>query len=242
MLMTKSFLLLLAALAPLPLLSRAGEPDLAAQLRVRDQALLNAFPAGNRAAWEKEVAPNFVYAAEDGTVVERADFLEALVPSPPFDIEPLKIHDHKVTVSGEVAVVVHLDDEVGEHLGSKLTGQYLTTETWQRIAGEWKLRSAHVSAVPTNPPAVELTVAQLDELTGIYRAGPDTYTLRREGSRLLARSSGGPESEWKAETRDTFFVPGRARLRALVRRDADGKVTGFSWRNENRAIIYTRAN
>ena len=201
-----------------------------ALLRAKDQTLLNAFPAGNRAVWEKEVALDFVYVAEDGTVVERADFLKALVPSPPYDIQPLKIHDYKVAVLGEVAVVVHLDNEVGQYRGSKLTGQYLATETWQRIAGEWKLRSVHVSAVPTNPPAVELPAIQLDELAGTYRAGPDTYTLRREGGRLLARSSDGSESEWKAETRDTFFVPGRTRLRALVRamsnRSGSGKRAG----------------
>lgn len=234
--------LLLASMVGLGFPLQAEEPDLAAQLRTMDQVLLDAIPVGGRAAWEREVAPDFVYVAEDGTVVDRADFLKALVPSPPFDVSPYRIHDHAVAVLGDVAVVVHHDDETGEYFGSRLTGQYLTTETWQRLDGAWKLRSVHTSAVPTNPPAVALTPAELDEVAGTYRAATEMCILRREGDRLLSKSAGGPEREWKAETRDTFFVPGRTRLRAVFRRDAAGKVTGFSWCNENRAVAYTRVD
>ena len=97
-------------------------------------------------------------------------------------------------------MVVHHDDEVGEHLGSKLDGQYLTTETWQRINGEWKLRSVHTNAVPTSPPAVALEPAQIDELAGTYRAGSETCTLRRMGDRLC------------------LAVPGCARCSGVMRR------------------------
>lgn len=234
--------IIVALATTVALTARAQEPDTAALLREKDQALLNAFPSGQRVVWEREVAPDFVYAAEDGTVVSREDFLKALVPSPPFDILPLQIHDHQVCVAGDVATVVHHDDETGEYLGSKLAGQYLTTETWQRRNGAWKLRSVHVSAVPTNPPAVTLTPAELDEVAGTYHAAAEVCTLRREGERLLGKTADRPEREWKAETRDTFFVPGRTRLRAVFRRDEAGKVTGFSWRNENRAVVYTRVD
>ena len=220
----------------------AEEPDPSALLRAKDQALLNAIPAGDRAAWERVTAPTFVYVAEDSTVVERADFLKVLVPSPPYDVPPLQIHDHKVYVLGDTAITVHHDDEVGVHLGSKLTGQYLTTETWQRIDGEWWLRSVHTNAVPADPSAVALSPAQIDEVVGTYSAESVIYTIRRDGNRILSKPSDGPEKEWKAETRDTFFVPGRTRQRAVFRRDAAGKVTGFSWRNENRSVVFTRMN
>ncbi len=222
---------------------QAQDADLVALLRYKDQALLNAIPFGDGAVYERELAPEFVYVAEDGKVVDRAGLLRALASQkPPYDGSHFQITDYALHVIGDTAVAVFHADEVGTYHGSKLTGVYLTSEMWQRLGGDWKLCCVHIAAVPTSPPAVALTAAQLDEVVGTYDAASLTYTVRREGSRLLAKASDDEEKEWQPETRDTFFQSDRPRQRIVLRRDPAGKVTGFSWRNENRSVVFARVN
>ena len=52
-----------------------------------------------------------------------------------------------------------------------------------------------------DPPAIELTQAQADRLTGEYKNGTQTYKIRREGTHLFAVRTGEPEVEWKLRPR-----------------------------------------
>lgn len=214
----------------------AADAALTAQLRANDQLLLNA----NYAAWAKFTAPDFVYVDEESQVTGRAAFLKELDPKATGRDDALQISTYAVQRAGNTAVVVFRADEKGNYLGSKLDDQYLFTETWQRLDGAWKLRILHVNAVRTAPPAVALTPAQLDELTGTYRADSATYTLRRDGDRLIGQRAGRPAKELLAETRDVLFAPGNTRARKVFQRDAQGLVTSFVDRNENRDIVWVR--
>ena len=225
-------LVLLAGL----LQANAPDAEVVAQLRARDEALLAAVHNGGRAAWEKATTPDFLY-VEEGDVTPRAQFLAELEPD---GSEPLKIRSFEGHVYGDLALVVHRDDAPAEAGATRPAGQYLMTETWQRIDGQWKLHLVHIDAVRTDPPALQLTLAQLDELAGTYRSGAKTYVLRREGTRLLGARNGGVATEQKAETRDVLFTPGETRSRKVFERGADGKVTGFVRRDENSDVLWLR--
>jgi ketosteroid isomerase-like protein len=209
---------------------------LTAQLRAKDQLLLNAVHSGDRAAWEKNTSSDFIY-VEEGGIQNRADFLKGLEPD---SQEPLKIRQYELHLSGDTALVVHHDEIPVTDVRAKSNGEYLMTETWQRMGGEWKLRIVHIDAVRTDPPAISLTHTQIDELVGTYHAETLTYTIRRDGDRILAKRSGRSEVELKAETRDVLFLPGDTRARRVFQRDAEGRVTSFARRDENTDTIWTR--
>jgi len=210
---------------------------LSRQLRAKDEILLSAVHTGDKKAWESMTTPDFAY-VEEGVIQHRSEFLQALAPD---GAEPLLIRDYAVHRIGDTAIVIH-EDEVPSHplLASRPNGRYLMTETWQRVAHDWKLRLVHIEAIRTDPPRLALTHAQIDELVGTYRTTASSFVIRRDGERILGARPGRPEVELMAETRDVLFVPGDTRLRRVFLRDAAGEVTAFAHRDENSDVIYTR--
>src|SRR5580698_6145624 len=51
-------------------------------LRAKDQALLDATAPGDKKIWEDALAPDAVFADENGVIFDRATFLEQLTPLP----------------------------------------------------------------------------------------------------------------------------------------------------------------
>ena len=214
--------------------------DVTLELKAKDQALLDATAPGDRSVWEGMLAPDFFYADENMRVIPRADFLKELQPLPVGASGNIAIATYEAHRVGDTAIVVHRDDETEQYFGSELHAQYLMTETWQLLAGEWKLREIHCAAIPVDPPSITLTSSQMDELVGTYQAGTLRYAIRRDGNRLLGSRTGRQEVELKAETRDTLFIPGQPRSVKVFKRNTDGRVTGFADRRENRDLWWSR--
>jgi ketosteroid isomerase-like protein len=231
-------LLLAAATA---VAASAPAPDDAATLRALDQALLDATAPGDRATWDRALAPDAVYVDEDGHVLDRAAFLEALEPLPRGLSGHIDIVDHGVRLHGDTALVVEKLDEHEDYHGLPLRAGYLITETWLRQEGRWRLALVHAYVVNPDPPAIALPAATLDEYAGRY-AGPGgmVYEIRREGDRLVGGRVGGAAHPLLAEMPDLFFVAGQPRIRKIFQRDAGHAVTGFVDRREGEDIAWTR--
>ena len=58
--------------------------------------------------------------------------------------------------------------------------------------------------------------------------------------KLMGAKNGRKPAEWKAETRDAFFVPGDPRIRKIFQYDASGNVTGFIERRESWDIAWEK--
>jgi len=230
-------LLMAAAMAS----AAAPAADVTQELRARDQALLDAIAPGNVKLWDAALAANFVYVDENGVVMSRADFLKQLTPLPPGASGMLAIASYSVELSGDVATVVHKDDEHENYHGQSLFAQYLQTETWQKQEGNWKLLQVHCYTVLQEPKSISLEPGELDAYVGRYSAAPDVnYAIRREGNHLLGQREGRPAATLHAEVRDVFFVSGQLRIRKIFERDASGKVTGFIDRREGQDLVWKR--
>jgi hypothetical protein len=130
--------------------------------------------------------------------------------------------------AGDVVTTVHTDDESEFYHGQHLPAQYITTETWQRQDGTWKLLLVHAYSVLKEPKSVILPPEELDAHVGRYAAAPElTYTIRREGDHLVGEREGRPATPLKAEIRDVFFVSGQLRTRKIFDRDNPARVVGF---------------
>jgi ketosteroid isomerase-like protein len=230
--------LLLAFLLQTP----ATTPDKTTEgLRAKDQALLDAIAPGDRKVWDQALAADAVYVDESGAIINRADFLKQLEPLPAGASGNLKIIYYAAQTSGDLAFVIHKDDEQERYHGQPLSAQYLTTETWQREDGEWKLHLIHTYAVLKDPPAITLPANQLEQYVGRYSGGPDlAYVIKFDGQRLVGGRPGSSLKPLDVEVRDVLFVPGAPRIRKIFQRDAKGKITGFVDRRESWDLVWKK--
>jgi hypothetical protein len=154
----------------------------------------------------------------------------------------LPFASYQATEHGDIATVIHIDDETENYHGQTLKARYLTTETWQKSGSDWKLLLVHTYAMLQDPPAQKLSEKELDAYIGRYTAGDLVYTLHREGDRLIGRREGGKPVEWTAELRDVFFISGQPRIRKIFQRDGNGKITGFVERRESWDLVWKKVS
>ena len=166
-------------------------PSLVSLLRAKDQALLDAVAAGDRATWERSLTPDAFYVDENGKVMTRAQLLADLRPLPVGVSGKISIVDYQVRLVGDTALVVHRDQERENYHGQELAATYLTTASWVRRRGQWRLAMVHVFVVNKDPPAIAIQESKLEEYVGRYSAAPDLYwIIRREGSHLVGGREG----------------------------------------------------
>lgn len=239
------FLLLGGPFGAAPRLGRTTSPsktpgDVERLLRAKDQALLNAIGSGDVKAWDKALAPGAIYVDENGEIMQRDQFLKQIAPLPAGTSGSIRITAYHLELHGDVAIVIHTDDEEENYHGQLLHARYLTTETWQKSAADWKLLCAHTYAALRDPPEISLNTAELDGYTGRYAAGDLIYVIRREGDHLVGVREGRPAVQLNAEVRDVFFVKGQPRSRKIFQRDQNGQVSGFSDRREGVDLNWKR--
>lgn len=232
------------AITPLAVAFQAATnaDNIADVVRAKDQALLDAVTSGHRKVWDAVLAPDAVYVDESGAIMHRAEFLEQITPLPAGISGKLMIASYSAQLDGDVALVIHTDDEEETFHGQVLHAQYLSTETWQRNGGDWKLYLVHTYAVLKDPPSISLPAAQMQEYAGRYSESPAlTYVIRWDGKQLTGGREGRELKPLQAEVRDVLFVPGQPRIRKIFQRDANGKITGFVDRRESWDLVWRRA-
>ena len=236
-------MILLSLLLALTLQAPAASTESTTELlRAKDQALLDAIAPGDRKVWEQTLASDAVYVDENGTIMDRAEFLKQLEPLPAGASGTLQITSYQARISGDLATVIHDDAEKENYHGQHLTARYLTTETWRQEGGEWKLHMVHAYAVLKDPPAVVLPAEQLQEYIGRYVGGTDlTYVIHFDGKRLAGGREGRPTQPLEVEVRDVLFIAGQPRTRKIFQRDNHGKVIGFVDRREGEDLVWRRA-
>lgn len=222
----------------------AALPDarLAQLLRAKDQALLDAIAPGDRRTWNRALAPNAIYIDENGTVMSRATFLRSLDPLPNGVSGHISIADYELHRSGNVALVVHRDDEREIYHGIELRAKYIMSETWLVRGNEWRLAMVHAYVVTVDPPAIPLTPAMLEAYVGTYTAGTDlAFVIERRGDGLVAGRPGGAMKPLLPEAPDLLFTPGQPRIKRVFHRNAVGQVIGFSDQREGEEIKWRKS-
>jgi Domain of unknown function (DUF4440) len=231
--------LALAAIQSSAVASDAG--DTQKYLRTADQALLDAIAPGDKQVWDRLLAKDATYVDENGAILHRDKFLAALRPLPAGSTGRIDIVRYEATIRGNVALVIHQDDERENYHGIPLHAEYLMTETWVKEGAEWRLALVHAHVVAKDPPEITSSAKVLDEYRGSYRAAADlSYVIRREGDHLIGERQGLPPVTLAQEATDVFFVAGQPRDRKIFRRDSEGHILDFVDRREGEDLVFIR--
>jgi hypothetical protein len=221
----------------------ANDPRLAAELKARTQALLDAVAPGNKAPWAAALDKDLISVNENNEVVTKDELLKQLEPLPPGLNGSIKVTEFQLQRHGDVAVATYIADETLDYHGQILRTKFRTTDTWHRTNAAWTIISSMTLAVLNDPPSVRLPDAKLAEYAARYELTPQIhYVIRAEAGHLFGQRDGGKEAELKAEAPDLFFVAGAPRSRKVFYRDSTGKVIGFGDRREGQDIRWRRVS
>src|SRR5262245_11488369 len=114
------------------------ETDLVA-LRELNEAYIRSVQTSDVQRFEQLLAADFLCSLPDGTLIDRARFLERTAALP--NISNLAAHDVNVRILGDVAIV-HGRTTYTTDDGRTGSGRY--TDVWARRGGRWLAVSAHV--------------------------------------------------------------------------------------------------
>ena len=117
----------------------AAAEDLATLVRL-NQAYIDAVKMSDVYRFEELLADDFLCTLPDGTLVDRAQFLEHTAK--PYLLVDLQAHDVNVRLMGDMAIV-HGRTTFALSGGTRGSGRY--TDIWARRDGRWVAVAAHVT-------------------------------------------------------------------------------------------------
>jgi len=150
-----------------------------------EQALMDAVATGDRSVWERVLDPACVLTSEEGEVMTRPQFLDALRPLPTGLTGGIAVKELTVQEFPSFGVVRYLADEWESVFGQRLVTRYRVTDTFRRDGDAWKMVASHVAVVTQDPPAQPVSKERWAALAGTYRLLPDGWTFTvalREGT------------------------------------------------------------
>ena len=223
------------------LLGAAAPPRGPDDLQTITQALVDALAPGRGEIWAHWTHPEFVVTDENGVRTERRQFLDGIRPLPPGASGTIRVKDFNAKRVGKTQVTTYALEELEQFHGEELRARYRQTDTWVRDALGWQLLASQVIALRTDPPAIQIPATLLSEYAGRYHL-PDGLALEiaANGASATLRKGTSAARPLKAELVDLLFVPGDPRIRYLVQRNGDGRVTGLIQRRESWDIVWTR--
>jgi ketosteroid isomerase-like protein len=124
-----------------------GEKHVQDQARLSDlqQALARAWVAGDRAAIERIIAPDWTTTGPDGGRADRGAVLAQVFETRVHTIQQLEIDDVQVRLFGDAAVVTGRTHGVGTYSGSPYDVVIRFTDTFVRRDGRWQAVASHAS-------------------------------------------------------------------------------------------------
>jgi ketosteroid isomerase-like protein len=226
----------------LALLATPAFADDRAVITQYEQQMVDAVATGDVAVWDKYLDAGLIYAEEDDSYKGKAEMLKEIQPLPKGLGGEIKVALLSYAEDGDTATALFRQVETEHYYGQTIHANYLTNTVWKKRADGWKQIEGQVLAERTDPPAIALPVHDLEKFAGTYKLkdSDPVYTLTVADGKLMGARNGRPATEWKAETRDVFFIPGDNRIRKIFQYDAGGKVTGFIERRESWDIVWVK--
>jgi ketosteroid isomerase-like protein len=124
-----------------------AEGDSVRQLTELQQQLARAWVAGDRAAIERIIAPEWTVTGPDGGISTRADVLRDVFETRTHRIGSLTVDDVRVRVFGDAAVVTGRTRGRGESGHTPYDVEIRFTDMFVRRDGRWQAVASHASVV-----------------------------------------------------------------------------------------------
>jgi len=116
------------------------------ELERLNQAWLEAWLAKDAAAIEAMMAPEYVYIAPNGRVMDRERIL-AIVRSPTYRLDRATGSEVHITRFEDSAIILRRSQSSGSYDGQAFTEDHRCSSVWLRRRGAWQLAWEHCSQI-----------------------------------------------------------------------------------------------
>jgi ketosteroid isomerase-like protein len=141
-------ILAIAALVLVSGVAAARPPEDVAQALIKlENDWAKAGLAGDAAALEKLLAPDYVYTNQDGEMASRAEMV-AGIKSGTTKYDTFTVGDMKAHVYGDAAVVTGKGSLKGKENGKPIDEVIRFTDTWVKQGSQWLCAATQVTRVP----------------------------------------------------------------------------------------------
>ena len=204
------------------------------------QELFDAIAIGNKAVWEKHVAPDVIYTDENWKILTKKDLVDSLAPLPKGYSGSIRMANVQSRSNGDAAVLSYRALEEETIFGQKVTPIYLVTDTYFKRNGQWQMVASHISVLPSERKSVPVNAKRLESIVGEYELSPgNTYTITLEENKLMGQRSGRAKEELLAADEHTFFPKGSVRGEKVFVQDASGRPQMLD-RRENNDLVWKK--
>ena len=199
----------------------------------------HAYEQSDAATWGKHVADQFLFIQAGGRVLGKAQFITEMAPFVGYKFSAVT-GDVQAAEFGDTIVLTYHENEIRDYGTQRTENPYIDTETYVRLKGEWKLIAVTENALPVDPPVFKLDPQIYDKYVGTYEVNSKaTFTVTREGNKLMGQYAGDEKFELLPASRSNFFVRGDEAVYAFVW-DKSGHVVEHIYRAEGAEIRYKR--
>jgi hypothetical protein len=203
------------------------------ELKRLEDEWLNSYLRGDKQAFDRVVANDFIRTDESGKVATK-DEEKALVQAPPASVKAsLANEDLQVRVFGSAAIVT---GRIVSKVQDNLSFQSRFTDTFIKRDGRWQVVARHYSRIPIERKAVSLDTEIYDAYIGEYEIVPHVvFTVTKENNKLMSQTTGQPKLELLPESEIEFFMKGFTAQFVFVR-DETGRVAKLIINQEGQRV------
>jgi hypothetical protein len=198
----------------------------------------HAYETRDAAAWGRHVAEKCSFVEAGGRLSTKEQFssLEALVGYK----MSVEVSDIRATEFGETILLTYREKDTRDFGTQRSVGNYLDTETYARVDGEWKLIAFTENLISPEPAVVKLDPNLYDGYVGKYEANKDaTFIVTREGNKLFGQYAGEEKAELLPASKTRFLVRGDTAAYLFVS-DKTGRIIAHIYRAEGVEIRYKK--
>lgn len=202
------------------------------QIIAIEQQMMDAIPKGDAAIWEEYLDKDFFIVTENGSRLNRAEFLATLRPLPKGYSGWIKVINPKIYFAKNAAVINYVSDEYEFIYGQKIHTTYSSMNTYIKNEAGWKMITSQVFEIPQPPPAIHVKNEVLMKYTGIYQLADSIFcNISLKNDTLYITKNGRAEESLLPETMNVFFRKSDARGRKYFITNEMGKMILLERRN-----------
>jgi len=199
----------------------------------------HAYERVDASAWGKHVAEQCSFVQAGGRVLGKAQFIAEMVPFVGYTFSAV-VSDVQAAEFGDTIILTYREKEIRDYGTQRSVNNYIDTETYARLKGAWQLIVFTENSLPVEPPTVKLNPQIYDKYVGTYEVNPRaTFTVTREGNKLMGQYAGEEKSELLPASRSSFFTHGDSAEYVFLW-DESGRVVGHIYRADGAEIKYKK--